>query len=270
MSFVSSSPEILTQAHDGIFTITLNRPDKGHAYTLPMVQNLVQALKWADQTPTVRVVILESSGEHFCTGGDVKAMATKSEMFSGEGLELKQNYHFGIQEIPRQFERMQKPVISLIHGAAVGAGCDLVAMTDLRIATPEASFAETFCRVGLVPGDGGAYFLIRAVGYPMAMEMFMLGKTYTAEEALKMKLVHEIVSKNQLKERGIEVAKRISSYPPQAVWMTKRALIQAYRDQLPNHLEMMSSFQALTQRSHDHFSSLENLKNQDSRPYSGK
>jgi enoyl-CoA hydratase/carnithine racemase len=261
---------IETMREDSLFWITLNRPDKGNAYTLEMVKALVSALKFADEESEIKVVLLKSAGDYFCTGGDISLMQKKEEMFSGESLELRQNYHFGIQEIPRQFEKMQKPVISLIQGAAVGAGCDLVAMTDLRIASKDATFSESFNRVGLVPGDGGAYFLIRAVGYSKAMEMFMLAKTYSAQEMMNHGLVHEVVEKNDLENKGREFAQRLLMHPPHAVWMTKRSLIQAYQDNLSHHLEMMSAYQALTQRSDDHFISLSNLKNKETRPYQTK
>jgi 2-(1,2-epoxy-1,2-dihydrophenyl)acetyl-CoA isomerase len=261
---------ILTEQEGPLLWITLNRPERGNAYSTPMVKELVQALQMGDQNHDVRVMILKAEGEHFCTGGDIKFMAEQSEMFAGSSLELRQQYHFGIQEIPRQIERLQKPLLSLIQGSAVGAGCDLVAMTDLRFATPEASFSESFNRVGLVPGDGGSYFLIRAIGYSRAMEMFFLGKKYSAKEAHQMGLVHAVFEAGQILNEVKKIALKIAQFPPEAVWMTKRALVQAYQDNLHHHLEMMSAYQALTQRSEDHFLSLENLKNQETRPYNGK
>jgi enoyl-CoA hydratase/carnithine racemase len=147
----------------------------------------------------------------------------------------------------------------MVNGAAVGAGCDLAAMCDLRMASEEATFAETFAKVGLVPGDGGAFFLTRLVGFGKAMEMFMTCRTYTAREALNMGLVNQVVLPTDLKIKTEEMVEQLSSLPPIALQMTKKALYHAYQNDISSHLELMAAYQGITQRSSDHFKALDGM-----------
>jgi len=125
-------------------------------------------------------------------------MKDKSGMFAGESNQLRETYQAGIQQIPLTISQLKTPIIAMVNGAAVGAGCDLAAMCDLRIASTTAIFAETFARVGLVPGDGGAFFLTRLIGYGKAMEMFLTCKNVPAEEAMRIGLVNEVVLPEEL------------------------------------------------------------------------
>src|SRR5690606_21293470 len=151
------------------------------------------------------------------------------------------------------------PVIAMVNGAAVGAGCDLAAMCDLRIASTEAFFAETFAKVGLVPGDGGAFFLTRLVGFGKAMEMFLTCKKYSAEEANKMGLVNLVVLPQELKVKTEEMILEMASLPPIALQMTKKAVVHASGSDLQSHLELMGAYQGITQRSSDHFKALDGM-----------
>jgi enoyl-CoA hydratase/carnithine racemase len=155
--------------------IYLNNIKMRNAFTTPMIENLCSTLKSLDLNDKIKVVILSSRGEQFCAGGDIKAMLDKSGMFAGDSAELKSHYQNGIQQIPLTIEKFSKPLIGMIQGAAVGAGCDLASMCDIRIGSEKAKFAETFTKLALVPGDGGTFFLQRVVGYARAMEMFLTG-----------------------------------------------------------------------------------------------
>jgi enoyl-CoA hydratase/carnithine racemase len=125
-------------------------------------------------------------------------------------------------------------------------------MCDLRIASEVASFSESFTRLGLIPGDGGAWFLTRAVGHSKASEMILTCKTYTAQEALQMGLIHEVCASEELLQRTQALVERVASFPPIAVQLAKRALVQAYESSLEVHLEVAASLQAITQTSSDH------------------
>jgi len=262
--------EILTETKDHTLLITLNRPEASNAYTSSMISDLVSALREAHLNDEIRSVLITGAGKNFCAGGDVKAMAQKTGMFSGESFELKSLYENGIQQIPLAMEELKKPVIALVQGAAVGAGCDLAFMCDLRIASERASFAETFTRVGLVPGDGGAFFLIRALGYARAMELFLLTETISAQEALKLGLVREVVLPEKLIDRGFEIAKIINSLPPIAVQLTKKSLKHAYESDLKTHLELVSTYQSVTQRTSDHFEAVGRLLGKEAAPYQNR
>jgi enoyl-CoA hydratase/carnithine racemase len=132
-------------------------------------------------------------------------------------------------------------------------------MCDLRVASRHAVFAETFAKVGLVPGDGGAFFLTRLIGYGRAMEMFLTCKDLSAEEALKMGLVNQVVSPDELRQKTQELADQLASLPPIALQMTKKAVSHAYQNDLHSHLELMAACQGITQRSSDHFTALESM-----------
>lgn len=239
--------------------ITLNRPDASNAYSINMVQALVEVLKHADSDTEVRVIVITGAGKNFCAGGDIKAMKGKTGMFAGESNQLREAYQAGIQQIPLAFANLKTPVIAMVNGAAVGAGCDLAAMCDLRVASAEASFAEAFAKLGLVPGDGGAFFLTRLVGFGKAMEMFMTCRSFTAYEAKEMGLVNQVVLPTDLKHKTEEMVELLTSMPPIALQMTKKALYHAYQHDLNSHLELMAAYQGITQRSSDHFKALDGM-----------
>lgn len=260
MSFyLKQFEDLLVEKKNYSLWITLNRPDASNAYSTGMVKALVEVLKAADVDNDIRVIIITGAGKNFCAGGDIKAMRGKTGMFSGESNELREAYQSGIQQIPLTISQLKTPLIAMVNGAAIGAGCDLSAMCDLRLASTEAVFAETFAKVGLVPGDGGAFFLTRLIGFSKAMEMFLTCKTITAQEAYEIGLVSKVVNPGELREKTQELADHLSSLPPIALQMTKKAVIHSYQNDLTSHLELMAAYQGITQRSSDHFSALEGL-----------
>jgi enoyl-CoA hydratase/carnithine racemase len=260
MSFyLKNFEDLLVEQKGHVLWITLNRPEASNAYSIPMIKALVEVLRHSDEDNSIRAMVITGAGKHFCAGGDVKAMRGKTGMFSGEANELRETYQAGIQQIPLTISQLKTPIIAMVNGAAVGAGCDLAAMCDLRIASTEAVFAETFAKVGLVPGDGGAYFLTRLIGYGKAMEMFLTCRNFSALEAKEMGLVNQVVLPQELKNKTTEVVEQIISLPPIALQMTKKSLSHAYQHDLYSHLELMAAFQGITQRSSDHFKALDGM-----------
>jgi 2-(1,2-epoxy-1,2-dihydrophenyl)acetyl-CoA isomerase len=260
MSFyLNSFEDLLVEKKNHSLWITLNRPEASNAYSSGMVKALVEVLRHADVDNQVRVIIITGAGKNFCAGGDIKAMRGKTGMFAGESNELREAYQSGIQQIPLAISQLKTPIIAMVNGAAVGAGCDLAAMCDLRVASQEATFAETFARVGLVPGDGGSFFLTRLIGYGKAMEMFLTCKTVSASEALGMGLVNRVVLPEELKNSTQELADQLAALPPIALQMTKKSVIHAYQNDLGSHLELMAAYQGITQRSSDHFKALDGM-----------
>jgi enoyl-CoA hydratase/carnithine racemase len=239
--------------------IYLNNVKMRNAFTTPMIENLCSTLKILDLDEKIKVVILSSRGDQFCAGGDIKAMLDKTGMFAGDSAELKSRYQNGIQQIPLAIEKFSKPLIAMIQGAAVGAGCDLATMCDLRIGSEKTKFAETFTKLALVPGDGGTFFLQRVVGYARAMEMFLTGDFYSAEWAHEHGLLNYLVPASDLLAKTKELAKKIADNDTLALKLTKRALKDVKRFSLDSHLEMLASFQAITQRTPEHFERVKNL-----------
>jgi len=260
MSFyLNKYEDLLVEFNNKCLWITLNRPESSNAYSAGMVKSLVEVLKCADIDTNVRVIVITGAGKHFCAGGDIKAMKGKTGMFAGESNQLREAYQAGIQQIPMTIANLKTPIIAMVNGAAVGAGCDLAAMCDLRVASEDASFAETFAKVGLVPGDGGAFFISRLIGVGKAMEMFLTCKTFSASEALKMGLVNQVVLPNDLKNKTEEIVEQLRSLPPIALQMTKKAIYHAHQNDLNSHLELMAAYQGITQRSSDHFKALDGM-----------
>jgi 2-(1,2-epoxy-1,2-dihydrophenyl)acetyl-CoA isomerase len=257
--YLQKFDDLLVEKKNDSLWISLNRPEASNAYSIGMVKALVEVLRHADIDNAIRAIILTGIGKHFCAGGDLKAMKGKSGMFAGESNELREAYQAGIQQIPSTISQLKTPIIAMVNGAAIGAGCDLAAMCDLRIASSEAVFAETFTKVGLVPGDGGAFFLTRLIGFGKAMEMFLTCKNISAEEALKIGLVNQVVLPNELKNKTQELADQLASLPPIALQMTKKAVVHAYQNDLTSHLELMAAYQGITQRSSDHFKALDGM-----------
>lgn len=251
--------DLLVEKKNKSLWITLNRSEASNSYSIGMVKSLVEVLKAADIDNDIRVMVLTGSGKNFCAGGDIKAMRGKTGMFAGEANQLREAYQSGIQQIPLTISQLKTPLIGMINGAAVGAGCDLAAMCDMRVASSQATFAETFARVGLVPGDGGAFFLTRLIGFGRAMEMFLTCKTISSKEALEIGLVNRVVLPEELKLKTQELVEELSSLPPIALQMTKKAVVHAYQNDLSSHLDLMAAYQGITQRSSDHFKALDGM-----------
>lgn len=270
LSYQHIFKEIKVQQEGNLLWITLNRPEFSNAFSIQMMDELLPVLKKANFDDEIRVIIITGEGKAFCAGGDVKDMENKSGMFAGEPNELRENYMQGIQQIPLTMHALQKPVIALINGAAVGAGCDFACMADIRIGTTRAKFAETFSKLSLVPGDGGTFFLSRVVGYAKACEMFFTADTIDAEEAKKIGLLNYVVDEEKGKEKAKEVALKIAANAPVAIKMTKRALIHAQDSSLSAHLDLLAAFQGISQRTQDHFEGLKSLKNKTQSEFKGQ
>lgn len=241
--------------HDQLW-VKLSNPEQSNAISSAMIDSLCEILPQADFDPNIRVIVITGEGPHFCAGGDIKAMKDKSGMFAGEGNELRMRYMHGIQQIPQVIEKLSKPVIAMVNGAAVGAGCDLAMMCDLRLGSEKTKFAETFTKLGLVPGDGGTFFLTRVIGYAKAMQMFMTGDMIAGTEALSWGLLNYLYPSAELETQTEALAKKISQNAPVAIQMTKKAMKLSYLHDLQSSLDLLAGFQGIAQRTQDHFEAL--------------
>ncbi|WP_168583208.1 crotonase/enoyl-CoA hydratase family protein [Gephyromycinifex aptenodytis] len=238
-------------------TWTLDLPEQRNPISgEEMIAAIEQAAQEASADLSVRVVILTGAGSTFCAGGNVKDMADRVGMFGGSPAQIRQGYRNGIQRIPLALQRCEVPIIAAVNGPAVGAGCDLACMCDLRIASRDAWFAESFVKLALIPGDGGAWFLPRAVGAARAAEMALTGDRIDAATALEWGLVSRVVEPSQLLSSAQELALRIARNPPGAVRMTKQLLREAQHARLESVLEMSAALQALAHHSDNHAEAL--------------
>jgi len=244
----------LDYAQDGaLVTLTLNAPDIRNAISgADMIDALVHACERLNADMSVRAAILTGAGSAFSSGGNVKRMADGGGLGGGLPAQTRRNYKLGIQRIPLAFDRLEVPVIAAVNGPAIGAGCDLACMCDVRIAAEGAKFAESFVKLGIVPGDGGAWLLPRVVGYSKACEMAFTGDTLSAAEALACGLVSKVVPDAELLAEARKLAARIAANPPHAVRMTKRLIREGQHVQLATLLELSAAMQSLAHATADH------------------
>jgi 2-(1,2-epoxy-1,2-dihydrophenyl)acetyl-CoA isomerase len=260
--------EVKSEGH--LLWVYLNKPEIANAITELMIKELCNVLSHAEKDKNIRVIIISGKGKHFCAGGDVKAMRDKTGMFAGDSTELSRRYREGIQQIPLMIESLTTPVIAMVNGAAIGAGCDISCMADMRVASKNAKFGETFSKLALVPGDGGTFYLSRVVGYAKAMEMILTGDIYSAEDANAFGLVNILCEQDELTIKTKELAMKIASNAPIALAMTKQALKDAENRDLKKNLNMLADFQGITQRTKDHFSALEAVQNKSIPEFQGE
>ena len=201
---------------------------------------------------SVRAVILTGAGTAFCAGGDLKAMRDRRGIIEGSHADLRENYRRGVQAMANALYDCDAPTIAAVNGPAIGLGLDVACMCDMRIASEKASFAESFVKVGIVPGDGGAWLLPRVVGMSVACEMSFTGDVLTPQEAKEVGLVSRVVPHEELMDAARALAGRIAANPPEMVRMTKRLLREGQHTRLSTLLEMSAAFQALAHSTEDH------------------
>lgn len=244
---------VLTETNEGIVSLTLNDPVRRNPVSgMPMIDALLNALASAEADPDARVIILTGAGSAFSSGGDLKTMLEPGGLVSDDPVETRLNYKRGIQRLPLAFDALELPVIAAVNGPAIGAGCDLALMCDIRIAGRSARFAESFVKIGIVPGDGGAWLLPRVVGEAKAAEMALTGDMLDSEEALTCGLVSKVIEDDSLLDAARGIAARIAANPPHAVRMTKRLLKVGRSSSLQDLLDMSASMQSLAHTTSDH------------------
>lgn len=230
----------------------LNRPDRRNTIETDLVEAIEAAVHAVNADPSVRSIVLTGEGTAFSSGGNIKHMRDRQGMFSGAPGELRQRYRQGIQRIPRALYQCEVPLIAAVNGPAIGAGCDLALLCDVRIASTNAVFAESFVKVGIIPGDGGAWLLPRAVGASRAAEMALTGAPIDAHTAESWGLVSRVVEPAALLDAAQSLANEIAKNPPQVVRMTKRLLRESTHQTLEAHLELSAAMQSIAHHTADH------------------
>ena len=212
---------ILVSEAEGIATITLNRPDKLNSFIGHMRRDLAEALEHAGSDRAIRVVIITGAGRAFCAGGDIAFMA---ELMARQDSEEFARLLGAGRRVISAIRMMTKPVIAAVNGPAAGAGFNLALACDLRIASSDATFSQSFAKVGLHPDWGGTYFLPRLVSSNKACEMFFLGEVIDANEALRLNLVNQVVAPEELEAATLQLAERLRAAPPIAIAAAKQAV----------------------------------------------
>lgn len=235
-----------------IMTLTMNEPERRNPLTgNSAVDDFLAAIARIRDDRSVRAVVLTGAGAAFSTGGNIRDMERQA---SGavSGLEIRQDYRNGIQRLPLALFNLEVPVIAAVNGPAMGAGLDLACMCDIRIAAEQAQFAESFVKLGIIPGDGGAWLLPRVIGLSRAAEMTFTGTPIDARQALEWNLVSRVVPAEQLLPTALDIAARIAANPPHAVRMAKRLMREGMHSRLDTLLELSAGLQALSHQTADH------------------
>lgn len=232
---------------NGVGTILLNRPDRKNAFTLEMIDQWTEILRDARTDDSVGAIVLTAAGDAFCSGAELGTLAPGEPTPYDRKAFLTDHIH----RIAYALEDLDKPVIAAVNGTAVGAGMDFALMCDMRFAARSARFSEGYIRVGLVPGDGGAYYLPRLVGPAKALELLLTGDFIDATEAKRIGVVNRVCEDEELREETRKFAERLAAGPPLITQMIKRSVYQSARSDLRTSLDLISSHMGIVQSMED-------------------
>ena len=247
------SEELLYEKDGALVVLTINRPDERNLLGRIGDGALFEKAAARIQADTsVRCTILTGAGSAFSSGGDVKAMRDRSGPFEGGSAELRESYRSEIHRMVRALWNLDVPLIAAVNGPAIGLGNDVACLADIRLASEKALFGQTFLKLGLIPGDGGAWILQQLIGYSRAAQLLLTGRLIDAETARDWGLVSEVTSPDQLLPRAREVAGEIAGQPPMALRMAKQLLRAGRQDRFESVMEMSANLQGILQRTADH------------------
>ncbi|MDR3534502.1 MAG: enoyl-CoA hydratase-related protein [Rhodopila sp.] len=234
---------------NGIATITLDRPEKLNAFTDEMLEDWLTALEECRVNDEVRVIVITGAGRAFTTGGDV---STFDQHAAQTARGIKSRVTEGIQRLPKKLAEIDKPVIAAMNGIATGGGVDVALACDIRFAAESARFAETYVKIAMIPGAGGAYMLPRLVGLSKALELLWTGDFVDAREAERIGLVNKVFPDAELMARTYEFARRLADGPPLAIQLVKRVARMGLDKDLATGLEIAAANLPVVRSSEDH------------------
>jgi enoyl-CoA hydratase/carnithine racemase len=257
------------RGHVGL--LTLNRPDSMNALGAPGDGDQVQAVCDAvNADRDIRCVVLTGAGRAFSAGGDVKAMKAREGAFAGSGVSIRDGYRGNIHKVVRSIYGLEVPSIAAVNGAAIGLGCDVACMTDIRIAADTARFGVTFLKLGLIPGDGGAWLLPRTIGMSRACELLFTGDVIDAATAASWGLVSRVVPAASLLDEALALAEKIAAQPPHALRLAKTLLKQGQTTSYDTLMEMSAAAQAISHLTEDHMEGVDSILEKRAAVFSGR
>lgn len=244
---------IRRERHSAVEVWTLSRPDRLNA--LPDLEDgdaFFAACEAVNADKAVRCVVLTGEGRAFSAGGDLKAMRDRRDLFAGSGAEIRERYRRVVHRIVRALYGLEIPLVAAVNGPAMGLGCDIAGLADIRIASEAASFGVPFLKLGIVPGDGGAWLLPRNVGYARAAEMLFTARSIDAATAAEWGLVNRVVPAADLMDEAMRTAGAVAVHAPHGLRMAKALLRQGRDVNFDQMLEMTAAMQALAHLTADH------------------
>lgn len=244
---------IRQERHGPVMVWTLDRGDRLNS--LPDLgdgEAFVAACEAVNDDLSVRCVVLTGAGRAFSAGGDLKAMRDRRDMFGGSGTDIRERYRRVVHRIVRALYGLEVPLIAAVNGPAMGLGCDIAGLADIRIASEAASFGVPFLKLGILPGDGGAWLMPRNIGYARTAEMLFTSRVLDAATARDWGLVNRVVPADRLMDEAMVTAGEIAAQAPQALRMTKALLRQGRDATFDQILETTAAMQALAHLTDDH------------------
>ena len=238
-----------------IARLTINRPDRRNSLHDDATDEMGQAIDDVAADDDIRVLVLTGAGDAFCAGGDLNALQGGSDpgMWVSENTDdIRRSFRLA-QRMILGIQRMEKPVIAMINGVAVGAGFDLACACDIRIASEKARFMVAYVRIGLFPGFGGTWLYPRALGsMGKAAELMFTGDFMEADEGYRLGFLNRLVNEDDLESTTMEIARKIAAGPPIAIRLSKLMLYKGLEFDLETALKMAAAAETITLTSYDH------------------
>jgi 2-(1,2-epoxy-1,2-dihydrophenyl)acetyl-CoA isomerase len=231
---------ILSEVEQGVAVITFNRPDVLNSFNRTMAVEVRQALSSAGSDHSVRALLITGAGRAFCAGQDLAEAMPKE----GPPPDLGDIVARGYNPIVRTIRQLDKPVVCAVNGVAAGAGANLAFACDFVLAASDASFIQSFSKIGLVPDTGGTFFLPRLVGQARATALMMLADKVTAAEAVAMGLIHRVVDSGKLLDEATALSRMLATRPTRGLGLIKRALNASATNGLDEQLALEAQLQA--------------------------
>lgn len=249
-----TTPFLHEERRGRIAILTMDRAESMNAIgTLEDCDNIVDTFFRLGNDRSVSAIVLTGAGRAFCTGGNIKGIRDRKGIGPLDQPDsTATNYRRGVQRATRAMLDCDVPMIAAINGHAIGLGLDLACVCDMRVAADSAKMAASFIKVGIIPGDGGAWTLQKLIGYPLAAELFLTGRTFDAAYAKSIGLVGDVVPAENLMDKAMALAEEVAANSPRALRLTKRLLREAQHGRAGDVLELSAAFQALVHETADH------------------
>jgi 2-(1,2-epoxy-1,2-dihydrophenyl)acetyl-CoA isomerase len=239
---------ILVDIESGVMRITLNRPDVLNSFNAAMARELRTALDDARADKSVRAVLLTGAGRAFCAGQDLSQVPA-SEV--GNTLDLGTTVRGTYNPVIRTIRKLELPVVCAVNGVAAGAGANLAIACDIVLASENASFIQSFAKVGLVPDSGGTFLLPRLIGLARATALMMTGEKITAQRAWEIGMVYRVCPPDTLQQEAMALATELAAMPTRGLGLTKRGLNASLTNDLDAQLDLEADLQREAGRTHD-------------------
>lgn len=237
--------ELITSLNNGVFKITLNRPDVYNSFNQAMAFSLQKELDYCAQNDEIRTILITGSGKAFCAGQDL------SEATDPNGPELESIVRDHYNPIILKIRSLEKPVIAAVNGVAAGAGANIALACDLTIAKENASFIQAFSKIGLIPDSGGTYFLPRIIGVQKALALMFTGDKISAKEAEELNMIYKCISEEEFEDFILKIAEKMALMPTRAFGLTKKAVNQSLDNTLEEQLNLEEKLQTEAGKTED-------------------